>query len=233
MGYTPVDSTGSALHHVVRLTAGGAVLQRLREEIEAGTFPVGDRLPSEARLADRYGVSRPVVREALRCLATLGFTDTRTGSGTFVVSDVFKAGLRLGRYRAEDLHEARSHIEVPAAGLAAERRSEDDLRRLDDILHAMSNEPDVHRLVTLDGELHTAIARASGNRVFVSVVADIREAMLAQSELLATTIVRHLDSHHEHAEIIAAIRRGRRDEASAAMNEHLVAVAAAVSKISS
>ena len=90
--------------------------------------------PWEAELAARYGVSRSVVREALRSCAALGLTQTHTGKGTFVVSARSTGDLVLGRYSARDLTEARPHVEVPAAGLAAlgrrvEEEPEEGLRQ--------------------------------------------------------------------------------------------------------
>lgn len=209
---------------VQRLSAGGAVQQRLREEIETEVFKVGSRLPSELSLAKRYGVSRPVVREALRSLATLGLTDTRTGSGTYVIAQAPGVSLRLGKYSEEDLREARPYIEVPAASFAADRRSDEDVFRMRGILNEMASEPDAQRLVDLDGELHLTIAKASENLVFTHVLTDIREAMVTQSELLALVLARQLDSHHEHTAIVAAIERGDSVAAAAAMTAHLEAV---------
>ncbi|MGV2984337.1 FadR/GntR family transcriptional regulator [Microbacterium sp. AGC85] len=213
---------------VERLSAGEAVFLRLREEIEAKIFPVGNRLPSEARLAERYGVSRPVVREALRSCATLGLTETRSGSGTVVISAVPSSGLRLGRYSADDLFEARPHIEGPAAGLAAQRRTNDDVTNLETLLQRMAEEDDPRKWVQLDAELHIAIAAYTGNRVFAAVVTEIREAIAAESELLAVVTHRQTDSHLEHERIVDAIARGDAQDASAAMHTHLGAVASAV-----
>ena len=69
-----------------RVSAAEAVFTDLRQAIESGDLPVGERLPSEAALGERYAVSRSVVREALRSCTALGLTETRTGRGTFVVS---------------------------------------------------------------------------------------------------------------------------------------------------
>ena len=216
---------------VERLSAGEGVVRSLRAEIADGTFPVGNRLPSEAKLADRYAVSRPVIREALRSLATLGLTETKTGSGTFVIASAPETGLHLGDYSSRDLHEARPHIEVPAAELAATRRTEDDLVRLHALLQSMSAEPSPRGWVELDGELHIAIARASGNRVFESVIAELRGALTAQSELLNLAASRQPDSDVEHAEIVRAIEAGDSARARDAMAVHLAQVAVAVTDL--
>lgn len=69
--------------------------------------------------------------------------------------------LTLGQYSARDLNEARPHIEIPAAGLAAERRTEEELEHLKDIVQEMLNENDPEAWVNLDATFHSAVARAS------------------------------------------------------------------------
>ena len=81
------DSWTTGQPEFTRLSASEAVLADLRAAIEKGELEVGARLPSEAAMAGRYGVSRSVVREALRSCETLGLTKTHTGRGTFVIAD--------------------------------------------------------------------------------------------------------------------------------------------------
>lgn len=216
---------------LARLGAAEAVFNVLREEIESGKLEVGAKLSSEAALAQEYGVSRSVVREALRSCTALGLTMTRTGKGTFVIANSVAADLVLGQYSARDLTEARPHIEVPAAGLAAQRRSEEELESLRGIVDAMSSEDDPQVWVTLDSSFHAAIARASGNRVFERVVADIREALANQSETLNMVADRKLASDREHENILEAIEAGSATDAQAAMQAHLHAVGVALDTI--
>ncbi|MGN6404585.1 FadR/GntR family transcriptional regulator [Sinomonas sp.] len=216
---------------LARLSAAEAVLAELRSEIESGRLPVGTKLPAEAALAARYGVSRSVVREALRSCAALGLTETHTGKGTFVVSGRIAGDLVLGRYSARDLTEARPHIEVPAAGLAAVRRSEEDLATLKGIVADMALEDDPASWVALDATFHGLIARASGNKVFERVVADLRDALANQSETLNLVADRQRASDVEHRKILTAIEAGSAELASAAMAEHLAAVTEAVESL--
>ena len=143
--------------------------------------PIGSKLGSEASLAASFGVSRSVIREALRSSATLGLTKTETGRGTFVISATPANDLVLGNYSSTDIHEARPHIEVPAAGLAALRRTTDDLKKLQDIMEQMEAEDDHVAWVELDTEFHATIASASKNSVFTKIVGDIRESLLAMA----------------------------------------------------
>jgi GntR family transcriptional regulator, transcriptional repressor for pyruvate dehydrogenase complex len=207
------------------------VFNAIRQDIESGRLGVGSKLSSEATLSQQYGVSRSVIREALRSCTALGLTVTKTGKGTFVVANKVANDLTLGQYSARDLTEARPHIEVPAAGLAAERRSTEELETLRHIVAAMATETDPESWVALDSSFHAAIARASGNKVFASVVADIRGALAHQSETLNMVADRQHASDVEHQEILAAIEAGSAEKARAAMARHLQAVGIALDSI--
>ncbi|GGI96737.1 FadR/GntR family transcriptional regulator [Pseudarthrobacter scleromae] len=216
---------------LARLSAAEAVFNAIRQDIESGAVPVGSKLSSESTLSQQYGVSRSVIREALRSCTALGLTVTKTGKGTFVVADKVANDLSLGQYSARDLTEARPHIEVPAAGLAAERRSDGELETLRHLVAAMRTETDPESWVALDSSFHAAIARASGNRVFASVVADIRGALAHQSETLNMVADRQHASDIEHQDILAAIEAGSAEDARAAMAHHLQAVGLALDSI--
>ncbi|ADX74891.1 FadR family transcriptional regulator [Pseudarthrobacter phenanthrenivorans] len=216
---------------LARLSAAEAVFNAIRQDIESGRLGVGSKLSSEATLSQQYGVSRSVIREALRSCTALGLTVTKTGKGTFVVANQVANDLTLGQYSARDLTEARPHIEVPAAGLAAERRTEEELDTLRHLVAAMGTETDPESWVALDSSFHAAIARASGNKVFASVVADIRDALAHQSETLNMVADRQHASDVEHQQILAAIEAGSAEEARAAMAHHLHAVGVALDSI--
>jgi DNA-binding FadR family transcriptional regulator len=216
-----LDSWTAAQDRVVRVGAAEAVFASLRSAIEGGKIPIGTRLDSEASLAKQYGVSRTMVREALRSCTALGLTATHTGKGTFVIADKVAQDLKLGKYSASALVEARPHVEVPAAGLAAQRRSTEDLEALREILREMAQEDDLQQWVLLNTEFHVTIARCSGNGVFESFLSDICDAMANQSNTLNLVADRRKESGEEHARIFAAIENGTAEEASRAMRMHL------------
>ncbi|WP_307023767.1 FadR/GntR family transcriptional regulator [Arthrobacter globiformis] len=225
---TAGQQSGMSAVPLARLSAAEAVFNAIRSDIQSGALAVGAKLSSEASLASQYGVSRSVIREALRSCTALGLTVTKTGRGTFVVADHVANDLVLGQFSARDLTEARPHIEVPAAGLAAERRTTEDLEILRGMMASMAAETDPEAWVALDSSFHAAIARASGNKVFESVVADIRDALAHQSETLNMVADRQHASDVEHRLILGAIEAGSAADASAAMAEHLRAVGEAL-----
>ncbi|MFR9749774.1 FadR/GntR family transcriptional regulator [Nocardia sp. 004] len=216
---------------VQRVGATEAVFRRLKDLIRSGEYAIGDRLPAELALAQQFGVSRPVVREALHACAILGLTETRTGRGTFVIAEKENAQLTFAGVRAGDLIEARQLVEVPTAGFAAQRRTEADLRNLTEILGKLALATDAHEWVRYDGELHIAIAEASGNKMLTVMVADTRRALDPQSEFLNLTQHRRADSDREHEAIVRAIEAGAPEDARRAMTEHLERVAETIARI--
>ena len=123
-------SDGDWIEPAVRLNATDQIRAALIRAIREGQLPVGSKLPSESDLAQRFGVERPVIREALGSLRVLGLTASQTGRGTFVISPDVKLPLALGAVSSEDLYEARLFLEVPAARLAALRRTSADVDEL-------------------------------------------------------------------------------------------------------
>ncbi|NKJ37781.1 MULTISPECIES: FadR/GntR family transcriptional regulator [Rhizobium] len=216
---------------ISRKNAAEAVFDDIRSAITSGRLAVGTRLPAESQLAGHYGVSRPIVREALRSLQTLGFTQTRTGSGTFVVTSTPSPELHYGGYSARDLIEARPFIEVPAAGWAALRRTDAQLARLLGLCDEMDRQEDPYKWVQLDSEFHSMIAEASGNAVFAKIVADARDALMRQSELVNMMAQRRVASNVEHRQIVEAILAGSEQAAIAAMEAHLGQVERVVTTI--
>lgn len=203
-----------------RMSAVDYMLGDLREAIDSGVIHVGERLPSEAALATRYSVSRSVVREVLRACEALGLTVTRGGKGTFVVG-THAADLMFEGYSSAHLMEARPGIEIPAAGLAALRRTESQLEALQGLVDRMAEESDEVIWTRLDASFHVTIAQASGNPVFADVLATIASALGGQSEMLNVQRHRRASSAAEHRTIAAAIARGSAVEAEDAMRYHL------------
>ncbi|MFG3661037.1 FadR/GntR family transcriptional regulator [Streptomyces sp. NPDC047706] len=197
-----------------------AVLTHLRGAIERGEYAIGDKLPSEAELCRTLEVSRPVLREALRALQTMGLTVARTGKGTFVVATSVEDPT-FGDYSASDLLEVRRHVEIPVAGYAALRRAPENLDRLTHILDRMEQETDTTAWVAMDTLFHLAVAEAAQNPVFRRVIEEIRDALARQSEFLNELGGRREQSNREHRAIVEALTEGSEQDAVDAMSHHL------------
>ena len=210
------------------------VAERLRDRVLDGELQPGERLPNEAALAPDFGVSRATVREALRVLATQSLirTSKGAGGGSYVtlpsvggVSDYVQSSISLladaDDVTLEELLEARELLEVPAARLAAARRSEEELERLRD---AIPDEPlrlGTHRQFVYNQDFHLIVLEGCRNTLLTIAAQPVFEVLqrnLARSKL-GTRFHRTINDHHRA--IAAAIEAGDADAAGGEMYDHL------------
>jgi GntR family transcriptional regulator, transcriptional repressor for pyruvate dehydrogenase complex len=210
------------------------VEEQIREAILSGAFRQGDKLPSETQLAEQFSVSRTTVREALRALAAAGLISKVPGvaGGSFVQSvdhhalesvmgDSLQNILRLGSITRAEVHQMRELLEVPAAGLAAEYRDDDDLARLESLLgREKGTTVEDPAVPDLDISFHSAVAGASGNRVLASVVAALHAVARPVADLDLSPDIGRTTVKQHHA-VVAAIRAGDAQAAMEAMSTHL------------
>ena len=211
------------VRRIERASAPDAVRDQLLELIQGGELPVGSKLPSEQELARSFGVSRPVIREGLGSLRSIGVIESRTGSGSYVRSQrIAPQGLLLaGGYTSDELHEIRSEIEVPGAALAAKRRTGDELTVLTEIVERHRHQSDAEDWVADDLAFHVTIAEASRNSLRVRFVTELRE-LQQELSLTMSRIQGGLGAPvEEHDAIVDAIRRRDAKGAAAAMQAHL------------
>lgn len=213
----------SLFQTVERTNASEAVQARLFDLITSEQLAVGTKLPSENELARSFGVSRPVVREALGSLRAMGLIASHVGRGSFVSgSRPTPHGLLLGgRFSITELHEVRSHLEIPGAALAARRRTDEDLAELERLVHLQAEVEEPTEWVKADVSFHLALAGATGNRVLATLVEDLRELQMEQSLTLAQFEGRLPESTQEHASILAAVTAQSEMRAAKAMRFHL------------
>jgi GntR family transcriptional repressor for pyruvate dehydrogenase complex len=191
----------------------------------------GDRLPSEARLAEMFGMSRTIVREALVRLASDGITEARRGAGSYVKR---RPSERLGSHMpmhglAATLgtYEARFVLEAEAARLSAQRRTHQQMETIDASLEALrsallSSAPAHDE----DWMLHRAIAEATGNIVFVDLLDHLQEEVLrilrAGVDISRSRPPEVIEAMMgEHDAIVDAIRARDAEGAALAMRWHL------------
>ncbi|MFF7201226.1 MULTISPECIES: FadR/GntR family transcriptional regulator [unclassified Streptomyces] len=196
------------------------VIAQLRNQITSGEWPVGSRIPTEPALVEQLGVARNTVREAVRALAHNGLLDIRQGSGTYVLATSELAGVMHRRFAdASPRHiaEVRSTLESSAARMAAERRTERDLKQLDALL-ARREEAwatgEAERFVAVDATFHLAVVAASHNDVLSELYADLGDLL---RDWLRDDVGAELrpENHMDHARLVEAIRAGDGDTAAA------------------
>jgi len=214
------------VRQVDRTSAADDVRAQLLGLIQEGELPIGTKLPSEHEMARSFGVSRTVVREGLGTLRSMGLLESRAGAGTFVraTRPVFGGLLLGGKITSDELHEVRCHIEIPGAGLAALRRTDEQLHRLEEIVdrHARPGGPDTW--VGDDLLFHVSLAEATGNilhKRFVEELQDLQSELSITMSQIAGGLAAPL---HEHATIVQAVHRRDEDAAREAMRAHLAAI---------
>ncbi|MEU3566143.1 FCD domain-containing protein [Kitasatospora sp. NPDC006786] len=189
---------------------------RLEEQIRAGQWPVGGKLPGEVALAEELGVGRSTVREALRTLAAAGMVRSRQGSGVYVTADrpTGDWAARLRRAELAHVYEVRTVVEVQAARLAADRRTGADLAALDAALAARraAGGADDAAFVDADIALHTAVVAAAHNPVLDDLFAQfapvLREQLVALVGLFGLRAEDPDHGYDAHADLVRALHDG-------------------------
>lgn len=149
-----------------------SVLDQLLRLIDSGEFPAGGRLPPERELSERFGVSRPTIREAIIALEALNRVRVRSGSGVYVLERP-ESGNGVDRaVSAFELTEARALIEGEAAALAATMITDEELRELEVAIKEMADESAGGKLVSevADKKFHSIISKATRNNMLASVI---------------------------------------------------------------
>lgn len=209
------------------------VADQLRDLVTRGDLAPGDRLPSESELAALFGVSRSTVREALRALTSRGLLVTVRGTtgGTFVarmeprqVSDYLEASLGLmsgDGISVGEILEARELLEVPAAGLAAARRTREQLRLLEEVLEREERSRTRSGIFREHRQFHEVVLVAAHNRLLDLMTDPVFRVL--QGRFLRDDLTG--DGWHEidrdHRRIADFIAVGDVAGAENAMREHL------------
>jgi GntR family transcriptional repressor for pyruvate dehydrogenase complex len=201
----------------------------LTDLIVDGTLPPERSLPPEREVARQYGVSVGVVREAIRSLAAIGLVDVRHGIGSFVnPRDLWNtAAPMLLLIQSEPssvlaVHDVRSSLELMSAETASTMAGPGDMQAMDEALDRMEKHVDEPELnVAADLDFHLALARATHNRILLSVlqplIEPIHECMLRGTHV--PRAARRALTYHR--DIVQAVRAHATAEARIAMERHM------------
>ncbi|MCP2260768.1 DNA-binding transcriptional regulator, FadR family [Streptoalloteichus tenebrarius] len=186
------------------------VIEQMRELVTSGEWPVGQRIPPEPELVSALGVGRNTVREAVRALAHAGLLEVRQGDGTFVraTSELSGAVRRLCGSELREVLEVRRALEVEGARLAAVRRTDEDLRRLEESLaarDAATEEGDGERVAETDTAFHLLLVECAHNPVLTELYRGFTEAVRAS---VVTTFDLRAQSQEliSHTALLDAVR---------------------------
>ncbi len=226
-----------------RVSLAEQAVQSLLKYIEQERLAPGAPLPGEGRLAETLGVSRPVVREALRTLKGMGVVDIANGKSPTVRRDLdvtalgiyFSRALQVLDNSTEELMDVRAALEGRAAMLAAARRLPAQTERMSALIVRMQTcLRDPAAYAALDTDLHVEIARASGNPLLWQMIGSIRaslESLSRQGMERRKTDESLQQVQDGHAELVARICEGDVAGAGASMQAHMDVALRALTRV--
>lgn len=220
----------SNLKPVFRVTLSEQVAMQIASMISSGQWRAGERLPSEAQLCKTLHIGRSTLREALKSLAFVGMVHMRVGEGTYVAEGpskflerIFAQGVLVTEKDVTDLCETRILLETELAALSAQRATDEDLHRLEQLVHRMSEylHSENTAFLNLDLEFHLQIADSSKNQVLTQLLRTIRkllEEYIVKSQRLPGA--REL-AYEGHLKIFEALKERNSHKARVLMRDHL------------
>lgn len=234
------DPTSEHLYRAVTVERlFDAVVKQIEALITAERLAAGDAIPSERRLSELLGVSRSVVREAMRALERSGLIEIKPGRGAFVANPTADSVvrplsllIRMRRGTVHDCLEFRRYLEPQIAHLAAQRRSDRDVEMMGAAVNGMDawmHAPE--RFIEYDLAFHSALAQATGNPVFLLVLDStigLMQEIRAQTMHLSGAFDR---DRSEHRSIFERVRHADPAGAEAAMIVHLDSIARQLSQV--
>jgi len=208
------------------------VVEKVLELISSGAWKPGFRLPPERELSDAFGVSRTVVREAVKALEARGVLESTTGSGVSVrLADFNMVSRSLQTYMQLSnlvdfeirLNEVRRVLEVEMVALAAGRITPEQRTQLRQICQQMrTGENTAKQMAELDFRLHVTLAEATQNDLFKVLLAPLIDQLRDQITLTWEGFPRPVDLvFDQHEAIVAAVESGDAEAARQAMIKHL------------
>ncbi|MBK1783603.1 FadR/GntR family transcriptional regulator [Prauserella cavernicola] len=208
------------------------VVRNLLRRIREGSLRTGDKLPNERDLATEFGVSRPVIREAISHLTGRGVVSPRGGSGSTVTAvaperaqEALVLYLRDNRLDYRSIHEVRELIESHAAGVAAVRASPADVEALQQSMRTLRESPG-HLAAAADADVafHSIITRITGNEVIELILSSLHTSLVTVRRHNLALPSAYKEAVRSHQAILDAIVEGDETGARVAMSAHLSAV---------
>jgi len=212
------------------------IVEQIQNLIKEGKLKPGDKLPPERILAEKLGVSRPPLREAISALEILGIIESRGGKGNFIKNTFNPTSYaqQLKELEKEEspfeLLEARKAVETEIAGLAAEKATPEDIEEIEEALDRMREAlSDTPRAMEFDRQFHVAVARAAHNSILfqmMNYLADgLKESLWVNIKEKSWALPGRPQKYlEEHTKLLKAIKKGDKESARRTMHSHLTEV---------
>ena len=213
---------------VKRTRVSDEIIDQIKSLISEGILKPGDRLPPERELVKKFGVSRPSLREALNSLVAMRFLEVKT-KRTFVksvtserIQDPLSLLIKTDTQKIFDLIEVRKAIEVWSAFHAAQRATEEDIKRLESIIKEMKKGFGEGRSwEKQDADFHLALAQTTHNTIQTHIMSTIYDLLRESVARVFTDQEKIKKLLHQHYRIFNAIKNHSPDKARERTLEHL------------
>jgi GntR family transcriptional repressor for pyruvate dehydrogenase complex len=206
------------------------IVQQIEESVLNGTLKPGDQLPAERDLAQKLGVSRTAVREAVKTLREKGLVEAYSGRGTFITDGTSQAArqsfdlmIKLGQQEGSPhLAELRLILEPGIAALAAVRAGDEDFAAMREAVEVMERaQKDPEAYIEADLDFHLALAEAAGNPLILSLIDSIVGLLREQRIKIFNVEGGPQRGQFHHKRILEATQHGDPEMARVAMRAHL------------
>src|SRR6266852_1896818 len=227
----PSSAGGKPVYKLVRTSRlYEQIVQQIEESIVKGDLKPGDQLPAERELAQRFGVSRTAVREAVKALREKGLVEAYSGRGTFITDGTSQAVrqsldlmVKIGQPEGSQyLAELRAILEPEIAALAAARAQESDLATMREAVAVMDRagrDPDAY--IEADLDFHLSLAEAAANPLILSLIDSIVGLLREQRMKIFKVSGGPERGQVHHKRILEAMERRDPERAREAMKAHL------------
>lgn len=204
-----------------------AVLDEIESKIKAGILVENERLPAERQMAENYGVSRTVIREALKILQEKGFVRMITGRGNFIripkeedLIDKFETAIDNSGITQKDIIEAREIIEIAISQRVISRVLDEDIDRLKKLYREMRDHfGNSEYYARLDAEFHLQLAGCTKNNALKMITAALNN--VTDRNVISNDIKIRKNAHREHLAIIKAIEKRDNKKLEEAIIQHI------------
>jgi len=220
---------------IQRIDLVAEVTESLRHGIFTGDYPAQSSLPSEGDLAKKFGVSRNVVREAMRNLRTLGLVEISQGRRPHVKQPAPEAAMMSLEYLLHSSENSLAHLlevripmETEIAVLAAQRAEAEDIAALEERVKALESSKNQKERIAADIEFHSILSKSTRNPMFPLILDTVTGLLHGFHELKVFPPSRVAVTVAEHSEILVAIKKGDPKKAGQAMAKHLEGVRASL-----
>lgn len=219
----------SAFDRVTKSNLSEQIASSIEEMILTQKLKSGDKLPSEQQLADDFGSSRNMVREAMKTLKERGLVEVKNGSGVYItqpdaqtLGNVVNRLVTVGTASEYEVYEVRMALEVRSCSLAAEHAKDSDIQYLKELILAMEScYLNSGQWAEKDYEFHAALADITGNSLFPEFIRPLLRTVHTISDTRPRSIRARLDGIQQHKVIVQAVEAHDAHEARLAMTAHL------------